>query len=106
MPINSCERNFNLTGYYEVAHTPGLWNHVTRPVQFSLVVDDFSVKYVGKENAEHLINAIKTEGYKLSIDWEGTKYCGITLDWNYNLRTLTISMPGYLRAEDDAEVQA
>ena len=25
-------------GYYEVAHTPGLWRHVTRPVQFSLAV--------------------------------------------------------------------
>ena len=69
----------------EVAHTPGLWRHVTRPVQFSLVVDDFGVKYKGKENAEHLINAIKSEGYKLSIDWEGAKYCGITLDWNYDL---------------------
>ena len=84
-------------GYYEVAHTPGLWRHVTRPVQFSLVVDDFGVKYEGKENAEHLINAIKSEGYKLSIDWGGTKYCGITLNWDYDLRTLTISMPGYVQ---------
>ena len=74
-----------------------MWRHVTRPVQFSLVVDDFGVKYEGKENAEHLINAIKSEGYKLSIDWEGTKYCGITLKWNYDLRTLTISMPGYVQ---------
>ena len=47
-------------GYYEVAHTPGLWRHVTRPVQFSLVVDDFGVKYVGKENAKHLIQAINS----------------------------------------------
>jgi len=45
-------------GYFEVNHTPGLWRHVTRPVQFSLVVDDFGVKYVGEENAQHLINAI------------------------------------------------
>ena len=42
-------------GYYEVAHTPGLWRHVTRPIQFTLVVDDFGVKYVGKQNADHLI---------------------------------------------------
>ena len=45
-------------GYYEVAHTPGLWRHITRPVQFSLVVDDFCVKYVGKENADHLVTAL------------------------------------------------
>ena len=35
-------------GYYEVAHTPGLWRQVTRPVQFTLYVDDFGVKYIGK----------------------------------------------------------
>ena len=70
-------------GYYEVAHTPGLWRHVTRPVQFSLVVDDFGVKYIGKENAEHLIHAIKAAGYEVAIDWEGELYCGISLRWNY-----------------------
>ena len=31
-------------GYYEVAHTPGIWQLVTKSVQFSLVVDDFGVK--------------------------------------------------------------
>ena len=69
-------------GYFEVNHAPGLWRHVARPVQFSLVVGDFGVKYVGEENAQHLINAIQTEGYKLSIDRTGTKYCGITLQWD------------------------
>ena len=43
-------------GYYGVAHTPGLWRHVTQPVQFSLVMDDFGVKYVGKGNVQHLCN--------------------------------------------------
>ena len=35
-------------GYYEVAHTPGLWRHVARPVHFTLCVDNFGVKYTGK----------------------------------------------------------
>ena len=48
-------------GCYEVAHTPGLWRHVTKPVQFSLVVDDFGVKYVGEEHVRHLIQALKTD---------------------------------------------
>ena len=30
--------------YFEVAHTPGLWRHINRPIAFSLVVDDFGVK--------------------------------------------------------------
>eukprot|EP00804_Cyclotella_cryptica_P000699 CCRYP_000983-RA/>CCRYP_000983-RA protein AED:0.36 eAED:0.37 QI:0/0/0/1/1/1/5/0/509 len=82
-------------GYYEVAHTPGLWRHVTRPISFTLVVDDFGVKYVGQEHAEHLINVLK-ENYTMSIDWDGKLYCGIQLDWDYNLRTLDISMPRYI----------
>ena len=63
-------------GYYEVAHTPGLWRHVTKPVQFSLVVDDFRVKYVGEEHVRHLIQALKTDhkepgdAYKVEVDWE------------------------------------
>jgi hypothetical protein len=35
-------------GYYPAHHTPGLWLHKTRPIAFSLIVDDFAVKYVGK----------------------------------------------------------
>jgi hypothetical protein len=31
-------------GYYPARHTPGLWLHKTRPISFSFVVDDFTVK--------------------------------------------------------------
>ena len=82
-------------GYYEVPHTPGLWRHKTRPIEFSLVVDDFGVKYVGKEHAEHLIRTLRKD-YKISLDWKGDLYCGIKLDWDYNKRHLDISMPGYV----------
>ncbi len=46
-------------GYYECNNTPGLWKHKTRPIAFTLVVDNFSVKYVGKDQTEHLIQCIK-----------------------------------------------
>ena len=46
-------------GYYEVTNTPGLWKHVSRPIAFTLVVDDFGVKYVGKKHADHLVNAFE-----------------------------------------------
>jgi hypothetical protein len=35
-------------GYYLARHTPGLWLHQTRPISFTLLVDDFAVEYVGK----------------------------------------------------------
>ena len=36
-------------GYYEVKHTPGLWKHESLPIQFTLVVDNFGIKYVDKK---------------------------------------------------------
>ena len=30
----------------------------------------------------------------MKTDWTGNRYCGITLDWDYEARTLDISMPG------------
>ena len=32
-------------GYHTDRHTPGLWQHETRHTIFTLVVDDFSIKY-------------------------------------------------------------
>jgi hypothetical protein len=53
-------------GYYECVNTPGLWYHVSRPISFTLVVDDFGVKFVGKEHPDHLIASIKST-YKNSL---------------------------------------
>jgi hypothetical protein len=47
-----------LFGYYPARHTTGLWLHMTRPISFTLMVDDFDVKYVGKKQAEHLQDAL------------------------------------------------
>ena len=83
-------------GYYEVDHTPGLWKHRTRPVQFSLIVDDFGVKYKGKRHADHLISAIKKHYTKLTVDWTGSLYAGINLELNYDERWVESSMAGYV----------
>ena len=85
-------------GYYELPHTPGLWRHVSRPVQFSLVVDDFGVKYVGQEHANHLCNALKQK-YEISEDWKGKLYCGMSLDWHYNRGYVDTSMPTYCKKQ-------
>ena len=66
-------------GYFERPHTPGLWKHVSRPTQFTLVVDNFGIKYVGQENLDHLLMALR-KYYEVSVDEEGSLYCGITLE--------------------------
>jgi hypothetical protein len=91
------QRNLTKDGYRPTTHTHGLWTHDTRPISFSFVVDDFRVKYIGREHAEHLMACIK-KNYNISSDWNGTAYCGLTLDWTYQDRKVDLSMHGYIKA--------
>jgi hypothetical protein len=83
-------------GYRQSKTTPGLWQQDTRPISFSLVVDDFGVKYVGEENAQHLLDTVRKH-YKCSCDWKGERYCGLSIKWDYAGRKVHLSMPGYVR---------
>jgi hypothetical protein len=67
--------------YYPARHTHGLWLHKTRPIAFSLIVDNFAVKYVGKQHADHLRNAL-LQSYELTADCEAKLYSGMSLKWN------------------------
>ena len=51
--------------YAPCKHTQGLWRQKWISITFSLVVDDFGVKYVGKQHAEHLVNTIQ-DNYQVS----------------------------------------
>ena len=42
-------RKLALFRYVEWENTTGLWCHETRPISFTLVVEDFSKKYVKKK---------------------------------------------------------
>ena len=52
------EERLSAKGYRQSTLTPGFWTHEWRPISFTLVVDDFGVKYVGEEHAEHLLSVI------------------------------------------------
>ena len=58
----------------------------------TLVVDDFGVKYVGKEHADNLMESLQAY-YPVVEDWTGGLYCGIKLEWNYEEGYVNISMP-------------
>ena len=50
--------------------------------KFSLVVDDFGVKYVGKQHAEHIITCIQ-KYYPVSVDFPVELYFVVSLDWDH-----------------------
>jgi hypothetical protein len=75
-------------GYHPVDQSHGLRWHETRPVAFTLVVDNFGVNYVDKENADHLLRELK-QHYEVTEDWEGKLYCGISLNTNVSTKHQT-----------------
>ncbi len=89
------EERLQKHGYCKSQMTPGLWKHDTCPISFSLVIDDFGVKYVDKESAQHLLDTVR-QYYKCSCKWEGEQYCGLTIKWDFEGKKVHISMPGYV----------
>lgn len=82
-------------GYEPVPFTPGLWKHQTRPISFVLVVDDFGIKFVNRADVDHLF-ATLCQRYEIKVDETGSRYCGLTLQWDYQKRTCDVSLPRYV----------
>ena len=57
-------------GYYETATTSGIWIHKWRPIHFVLLVDNFGIKYVGKQHALHLLKTLE-QNYEITTNLEG-----------------------------------
>jgi hypothetical protein len=58
---------------------PRLWKHLHSDLMFTLVVDDFGIRYTNKQDVDDLIAIINKE-YKYSQDWTGNLYIGLTLN--------------------------
>ena len=70
--------------------------HALRPIAYTLVVDDFGIRYEGQRHLNHLLSALK-EDYAIKVDLEGKLYCRILLDWNYKKNNVDISMSSYIK---------
>ncbi len=82
-------------GYCQSQTVPGLSKHNSHPNCFSLVVNNFGVEYVNKEDAQHLSTSVRRY-YKCSCTWEANCYCGLTLAWDYEGHKVHLTMPNYV----------
>ena len=85
----------NNAGYFPIPATMELWKHNIRPTIFSLCVDDFGVKYFNNDDLNHLRAAVETV-YTCKVDYTGRHFLGFTLDWNYDIGYIDLSMPDYI----------
>ena len=68
-------------GYAPCKRTSDLWRHATITMVFTVCVDDFGMKYVGKQHANHLMDALCAR-YKIKCDWTGSLDLGLTIYWD------------------------
>ena len=92
---NLLKKRLKEEDYFEVDHTSGLFKHKWRPIWFTLVVDNFGIKYIGEEHRDHLLGVLN-KYYNMETDYNGTLYYGITLKWNYEKGYVGMSMPNYV----------
>ena len=57
-----------------------MWKHDTCLVTFLLVMDNFGIKYVGNQHAEHLLSVLCSL-YIVTEDWKGYLFNKLTLKW-------------------------
>ena len=89
------EKHLDQHGYFQEL-VPGLWKHKTQPILFTLTVDNYDVKYIDKEHADHLKHLLE-ENYKVTAEWTGTHHAGIHLFWNFSNRQVHLYLPGYVK---------
>ena len=88
-------------GFHADEHTACLYRHESRDITFTLVVDDFGIKAKSDMvDIEYLLSCLR-EKYTITVDYTGTTYLGLTLQWDYSppagtRRSVTISMDGYV----------
>ena len=87
------DAHLSANGYHE-SPTLGLYKHCSRPIMFTLVVDDFGIKSHGQSHLDHLLSTLR-QIYAIKTG-DGSKYLGMSLEWDYINRTVSKSMPGHL----------
>ncbi len=54
--------------YHECLNIPGLWYHDNHPILFTLVVDNFGIKYINDNDVKHLIASLKLMYFNGGLD--------------------------------------
>ena len=82
-------------GYTQNADLPCLFEHASNGISFTLVVDDFGIKYdhANIEALYDLKRILEIRYPEVHFDITGKKYIGVTLNWNYSENWFETSMP-------------
>ncbi len=94
---NRCRVSFLSSFVFIETSTPCLFRHLTRPISFVLVVDDFGVKYHSKVDFDFLVAALSTL-YQVKVHPLASQFFGLALHHDTVARTISPSYPDYVDA--------
>ena len=72
-----------------------LFRHHSRDISFTLVVDDFGVKYTSLDDFQHLQTSLELL-YLVTSSPTGTRYLGFDIDYDRPNRIMSLSLDGYI----------
>ena len=81
-------------GYSQCNILHWLWRHDTKPIAFTLAVDNFGVNYVNTLDADHLL--VPKQHYNVINNWRGEHYIGMHLWQDYKGGRVHVVTPGYV----------
>ena len=73
-----------------------LFRHATRDISFTLVVDDFGIKYTALSDYNHLKSSLELL-YKVTSSPTGTRHLGFDIDYDRPNRVMSLSLDGYIQ---------
>jgi hypothetical protein len=82
--------------YVQCPNTPALFRHRVKNFAFTLVVDDFGIKYTDEADLDEFLAVLRKQ-YEITEDRNDTqKYVGITIAHDRINNKISLSMPGYV----------
>ena len=78
LPKNYLQKKLGKYGYHQSKIVPGLWKHNTKPLCFTLCINNFAIKFTNMTDATHIIDALKKD-YTITVDWDAEKYIELTI---------------------------
>ena len=88
-------KRLEAAGYIKSNLIEGYFSHKSRPISFTLVVDDFLIKYHRDEDLAHLMSTLRKH-YTVKCDTKADQYIGINLKWDYDNWTCVLVMDGFI----------
>ena len=89
------EDHLNKEEYFQGKMVPGFWKYSTWLMQFTLVVDDFVIKFISNKDLDHL-NTMLEKNCNVTLDKDSKEYVKTQLDWDYKRGEVHLLMKSYL----------